>query len=548
VLPDGKTILTPCGEGWVRVWDAATGTEAEVPGRYRGTLYLTPSPDGKAVALGDLTGRIDLCDAVTGGLIRTLRAPDLDASQVGPASPATGRPTTAAARRQHWLWGERRFSPDGSLLAASVWSPPGATGPVGGVHLIRTADGADIGRVASGWDVPVGFTPDGKGVVVHSNGGEFAAWDVATKQKVRTYIGSPSDPAGSPGAVSPDGRRLVVGHKGEAIFFDVTTGAELRRVRVYPANALRPNEGRVQFSWSGDGRTVACTLTGDVVVLLDPDTARERNRFTAIPANAPEDIRLRASAGKNIATAGLSPDGKWAFLGGRGLPLLWETATGKVLATIPVPLAAGLVSGVFTPDGRAVLTTGPGGIGYRWELADLLTQKPPKGTSEELWAAAAEGERVGKAVEAAFALVAREDGRKFLREKLRPAGADFTDAQVKQWVADLGSDSFRIREAAAKELAAHVRLVAPTLREAVRVAPDLEVRRRLEAILARLDRSPTTDELRAMRLVRATEMAGTAEARELLKGWAGGAAGAILTEDARAALGRIGRLATAERK
>jgi hypothetical protein len=37
------------------------------------------------------------------------------------------------------------------------------------------------------------------------------------------------------------------------------------------------------------------------------------------------------------------------------------------------------------------------------------------------------------------------------------------------------------------------------------------------------------------------ELAGTAEAKELLKAWAGGAAGVVLTDDARTALGRLDR-------
>jgi hypothetical protein len=42
-----------------------------------------------------------------------------------------------------------------------------------------------------------------------------------------------------------------------------------------------------------------------------------------------------------------------------------------------------------------------------------------------------------------------------------------------------------------------------------------------------------------LQAVQALELAGTAEARMALQAWAGGAPGARLTEDAKAALGRL---------
>lgn len=163
----------------------------------------------------------------------------------------------------------------------------------------------------------------------------------------------------------------------------------------------------------------------------------------------------------------------------------------------------------------------------------------PKATADDLWQTAADAD-AGKAVRAAVGLLATDAGRAVLREKLLPARSDVTDAQIQQWVADLGSDSFRTREAASKELTARARLAAPAVRDALRASPELEVRRRLEAVLARLDRPPSPDELRAARVVRAAELVGTAEVRDLLTAWSRGAAGAVLTEDAKAALARLG--------
>ena len=49
----------------------------------------------------------------------------------------------------------------------------------------------------------------------------------------------------------------------------------------------------------------------------------------------------------------------------------------------------------------------------------------------------------------------------------------------------------------------------------------------------------TAAEIGQMRAVEVVEAIGTAEARALLRRWAGGASGAVLTEQARLALGRV---------
>jgi|SRR5262245_30168616 len=65
---------------------------------------------------------------------------------------------------------------------------------------------------------------------------------------------------------------------------------------------------------------------------------------------------------------------------------------------------------------------------------------------------------------------------------LPPPLADPTPAR--KWIKELGSDDFKIREQAAKELTRLGRPVAPILREALQGSPSAEARDRLERILA----------------------------------------------------------------
>jgi hypothetical protein len=78
--------------------------------------------------------------------------------------------------------------------------------------------------------------------------------------------------------------------------------------------------------------------------------------------------------------------------------------------------------------------------------------------------------------------------------------------------------------------------------KALQANPSLDLRQRLEGLLKRLDLGKLAgDDLRLLRAVEALEAMGTAQARRLFQEWSRGAAGALLTEEARAALARLER-------
>jgi hypothetical protein len=86
------------------------------------------------------------------------------------------------------------------------------------------------------------------------------------------------------------------------------------------------------------------------------------------------------------------------------------------------------------------------------------------------------------------------------------------------------------------------RLAVPALKKALAGKPPLDVARRLEDLIAgAAGLAATPEELRAGRAVEVLERIRTPEARDVLKGLAGGAEGALTTQAARAALGRLGK-------
>ena len=109
----------------------------------------------------------------------------------------------------------------------------------------------------------------------------------------------------------------------------------------------------------------------------------------------------------------------------------------------------------------------------------------------------------------------------FLNDRLGPATLD--TQRIEKLLVDLDSDSFAVREAATHDLTRLRYEVDPLLlRRALENKPSLELRRRLEAILAE-PKKPSTEALRTLRAIAVLERIGTPEARLTLKKLAGGA-------------------------
>src|SRR5262249_988780 len=123
----------------------------------------------------------------------------------------------------------------------------------------------------------------------------------------------------------------------------------------------------------------------------------------------------------------------------------------------------------------------------------------------------------------------------FLRQHLKPAVAADPE-KVRALVADLDSDSFTVREKAFKQLETLGVTAAPTLPQVMEKVSSLEVRRRLETLLARSpDPAQSPELLRRLRAIQVLERLATKEARGLLGELAEGVADAPETQEARAA-------------
>src|SRR5262249_25294914 len=112
-------------------------------------------------------------------------------------------------------------------------------------------------------------------------------------------------------------------------------------------------------------------------------------------------------------------------------------------------------------------------------------------------------------------------------------------AKIRQYIADLGSDKFTVREAAMKELAKVGDQVRVPIGEALKANLSLETRHRLERGLKNLPDLPNVYALLTIRAIMVLERIGSPDAQAVLARLASGAPGARETEEAKASLERL---------
>jgi RNA polymerase sigma factor (sigma-70 family) len=568
--PDGNTLVSD-GKGCkVRVWDVPGRKQRrELDGRMWVGRSIALAPDGKTVALGTVYCAIRQWDVASGK--------ELFAEFAG----HDGRITAVA------------FSPDGRLLASGddnlqtrLWDP--ATGqsrhtfPIGGGSLAFSPDGRrlasapgdepirfdePIDETARVWDVAAGkellrlrhpdahqvrrvaFTPDGAALLsleatidYGETQGTLALddWDAGTgRRQRRLALGKPY-PRGV--AFSPDGRLVALGGSDDG-------KNPVRVVEVRSGRELLVLEGRVPLrptTFSPDGRLLA-TQEWDLSGVLSGQTIGGARIWELVTGK--EVFRLEGAGGVVF-----SPDGRLvaAALGtavereADGPPRIgvWDAATGKRLQELS-GFGSAVSALAFAPDGRRLASGLGNGTVLVWDVSAAArlvrqTHALDPAERERLWAALAD-EDAGRA-RAAGAALAADPGQALalLRDRLKLAAAR-EPGHIRRLIADLDSEQFEVRQAAARGLERLGAEAEAELRQAQAAKPSPEVARRLEALLAavRVVRSPEV--ARPLRAVAVLEAVGTPEAQEVLEALAKGAPEARLTQDAKASRERLAR-------
>jgi WD40 repeat protein len=228
--PDGKQVLSFSFDRTLRLWDVGTGKELRRFEQHPdGISSMDLTPDGKWAVTGRGDGTLRLWEFPSAKEVRKFE---------GHPGACTGS-----------------FTPDGKQILSSCDRT---------LHLWDAATGRKL-RMFDGHTAPVYgvfVLPGGKQALSYSVDQTARVWDLATGKEVnRINVGpSISDIRGL--ALSPDGKRILVGgaRSNEVRLLELATGREIHRfVLAAPARGL---------SFSRDGRLAASGSWRGFVYLL----------------------------------------------------------------------------------------------------------------------------------------------------------------------------------------------------------------------------------------------------------------------------------------
>jgi WD40 repeat protein len=520
--PDGKTLAccTP-GSNTIDLWDMASGRRLhQLPGHNTLVYKMAVSPDGKILASSDWKPTLRLWNTTTGKPLRSLAGWDEFGSACLVFS-ADGRRLISVSRQ-------------GKL---QVWEV--ATGK----ELCRFAINTPGAGVYPGYRVALFDNDKRMAAVTGLFSAELSIWDAATGEQLNRRPLSAVQPTPNRGGVelAPDGESATVWRGDRLTIEDISTKTLLATLPKGLGNPL---------GFSPDGRLLAAFLQPRIEQMWPykeservPEIYDVKGLCLIETASGQEVVRLDIRRFDHVA---FTPDSQALVVADKQKLSVWDAATGERLHQREWPESVrdghgyGKISSLAVlPGGRAATGMTEGDI-LIWDLAPSTwpvrppARELPRDQLDTLWSDLARDARTAyRAISVSAA--SPSWSVPLLGAYVHPVAVD--SKRIEKLLADLDDERYAVREAASRELPLLRCSVEPRLRQALADKPSLEMRRRLENILAE-PKHPTAEALRMRRAIAVLERIGTPEARHILEKLAGGAA-APETRAAQAALQRL---------
>jgi WD40 repeat protein len=566
---DGNYLVSGFEGGKVFVWNLKTGKKEHSIDCDRPLCIAAFSPKEDFLLVVDDKGG-HIYDSKSGKRIRTIESP----------------------KQQHYRGGQ--FSPDGNLLATG-------NGITGEITLWQVATGKAIqtlrGHIGA-CEVLI-FAPDGKRLYSGGVDGAIRVWDVKSGKE----LFSQNEHVGPVFACtfSPDGTFFLSGgydgivrkwetQTGKLIdhfpidrqhpfeIIQIATTNEIFAVRTRDKVDGKRTNYSIQFYDFKKKQTKLLFQEQDpvfqsIVILVNllrpkkPTRRFFRSRFQPVSFSPNQRYLLTRHSSNGLALwtmkplretkcwksnsqfsypMGFSPDSRWFFVASDDRKIsVYETASRNQLFNLAGHRSR-ISCFIFSADYRFLLAASVDSRLMLWDLWSFTGSGPKQEevTEKELvhwWDdLRSDDHQIGVG---AIARLIQSPSKSvfFLQEKLKPS-SPLPEPKINQWIRDLDHANFKTRTKAFRELDENSELMEDHLRKELKNTSSPEVQNAITRILENLDNSrsyPNGNALRQIRAVQALEYMSSKEAKELLQELSQGSSKALLTQEAKEALGRL---------